>query len=322
MTGCGGFARYHLRVLADIPDCRVTALCDIVPSQMELSVQAQPGLKGVAQYSSHSEMLERAELDAVLICTPHTLHAEQAVSAFRRGLHVLVEKPLATSVTDCLTVTAARDESKNIGAVSYQRHGMGQFSFVRDLIQSGRYGRVLGLNSHLCQQWLQFTQGTWRHDPELSGGGQINDSGSHMIDILLWATGLRARRVSAMMDNRGTKVDIESIVSIEFEDRAYGSLTIIGDACLWHERHHVWLEKAALIIEGEDVLLIDEDGRHHRVSHWPSAVSPDRNFVDAILKGGEVLAPFECGLRTMELTEAAWRSAALGGQPVEIGDAP
>jgi predicted dehydrogenase len=195
---------------------------------------------------------------------------------------------------------------------------MDHFQFVRETVSSGRYGRVLGLNSHLARPWLQLCGGTWRQNLSFSGGGQINDGGSHLIDIVLWVTGLRAERVSALMDNRGTEVDIDSVVSIVFEGGAFGSLTIIGDSCAWHERHHVWLEKAALLFGKDDLTIIDDVGRTIEVSGWAKPVTPDENFVDAIRTGTDVLAPFECGLRTIELTEAAWTSRDRGGIPVEV----
>lgn len=318
IIGSGGFARYHLGLLSKMKEADVVALCDTDAHQLRLCKEAFPQYAAASEHSSHTALLADQNVDAVLICSPHTLHTQQILDSFAAGKHVLVEKPLTTSTRDAHTVIQARDKSGLVGAISYQRHGTGQFQYIREALQPGLYGKILSLNSHLAQQWLQFTQGTWRQRLYLSGGGQINDSGSHMIDIILWATGLRAKRIAAMMDNRGTEVDIDSVVSIEFEGGAYGSLTIIGDACLWHERHQIWLEKAALLLDGDELTIIDEKGRNMKVTNWPAPVSPDQNFVDAVLRGTDVLAPFECGLKTIELTEGAWRSAAQGGVPVDV----
>lgn len=318
IIGCGGFARTHMKTLGGLAEASVTALFDPDPAQIEKSRSEQAAVSGATVHGSIGSLLADPDVDAVLVCSPHTGHAAQILASFSAGKHVLVEKPLTTSVADAHSVIQARDKSGLVGAVSYQRHGQGPFQFIRGLLESGQMGAVRVLNSHLAQQWLRFTKGTWRQELALSGGGQINDSGSHMIDILLWATGLRASRVSALMDNRETEVDIDSVVSIEFEGGAYGSLTIIGDACCWHERHQIWCEKGALILEGDQLTIIDEEGKQKTKTDWPEAVSPDANFVSAILRGEPVLAPFECGLRTIELTEAAWRSSEQGGAPVEV----
>ena len=318
IIGCGGFTRYHLRQFQSVPEAEITALCDPDGAQIEACRGAFPELRNVPDFRDFQDMVAAGGIDAVLVGTPHTLHLDQTLACLDAGLHVLVDKPLAMTAADCRDLIAARDRNGKVAAVSYQRHGLATFRYLREEIASGRHGRILGLNSHLTQQWLQFTTGSWRQDPALSGGGMVGDSGSHMVDILLWATGLRADRVSSMMDFRGTPVDIDSVTSIAFEGGALGTLTVIGDACLWHERHHIWLERAAFILEEQDLLIIDEQGRHMRVSHWPADLSPEQNFVDAILRGAEVLAPFECGLRTIELTQAAWTSAENGGAPVAV----
>jgi predicted dehydrogenase len=318
VVGCGGFARHHLKKAIEGGPWSVAALCDPSAGSLERCFSEIPELGGTPTFGDHEAMLAVGGLDAVLVCSPHTLHASQVEAAFAAGCHVLVEKPLATTVADCRRLIRARDASGKVGAVSYQRHGAGPFQFVRRVVQSGALGAPRMLNSHLAQQWLRFTEGTWRQDPGLSGGGQINDSGSHMVDVILWATGLRARRVSAMMDNRGTKVDIDSVVGIEFEGGAYGSLTIIGDAVLWHERHAFWLERGAVFIEEDKVTTVDAEGAPTIHTEWPAPVHPLEDFAEAVRSGSAVLAPFECGLRTMELTEAAWASAARQGEPVEV----
>lgn len=317
VVGCGGYARHHLSQFLEVPEAQVAALCDPSEGELDRCTARFSRLAGVPRYADHKSMLEAGGLDAVLVSSPHALHAGQAVDCFGAGLHVLVDKPLATSSADCKAMIQARDASGKVGALAYQRHGEGKFRFVREVVQSGRLGAPRMLNSHLSQQWLRLTQGTWRQDPALSGGGQINDSGSHMVDILLWVTGLRAQRVGAMMDNRGSAVDIDSVVTVEFEGGCLGSLTIIGDAVLWHERHALWFERGALHVSDDGVTMWDEQGRRCEVGSWPAPIGPEANFVAACLNGEEVLADFECGLRTIELTEAAWRSAAGSGAPVE-----
>lgn len=318
VVGCGGYARYHISQFLRVPRVEVAALCDPAAPELDRCREQFPSLAAVARFPDHRAMLEAGGLDAVLVSSPHTLHAGQALDAFAAGLHVLVDKPLATSAADCRAMVEARDRSGKVGALAYQRHGDGKFRFVRETVLSGRLGAPRVLNSHLSQQWLKLTRGTWRQDPALSGGGQINDSGSHMVDVLLWATGLRARRVTAMMDNRGSAVDIDIVVGIEFEGGCYGSLTVVGDAVLWHERHAIWLERGAVHVEDDRVTLWDEEGRRFDVGSWPPAETPEANFADAVLLGAPVLADFECGLRAMELTEGAWRSAAQGGAPVDV----
>src|SRR5262245_10875423 len=96
MVGCGGFGRYHLRQFAQVTDIEVVALCDPDSSQLARTVEEFPGLSGAPQFGSHGDMYAARGLDAVLIGSPHTLHTGQTRDALSAGLHVLVDKPLAT----------------------------------------------------------------------------------------------------------------------------------------------------------------------------------------------------------------------------------
>src|SRR4029079_13841875 len=79
------------------------------------------------------------------------------------------------------------------------------------------------------------TAGTWRQKIALSGGGQFNDSGSHLIDILMGTTRLQADEVSARMEFFGGEVDINSAVHVKFNNGALGTVSIVGNAPTWHE---------------------------------------------------------------------------------------
>ncbi|MBS1715701.1 MAG: Gfo/Idh/MocA family oxidoreductase [Armatimonadetes bacterium] len=318
IIGCGDYSRHHIGLVRDLPGAEVVALCSPRHQAIADTVAEYPHLGGLPVYQDHGALLDDPTVDAVIVCSPHCFHAPQVLDAIAAGKHVLVEKPLALSVSDARSAIAARDRAGVVGAVAYQRHGTGRFQFAREAVLSCRYGRVLGVNAHLARPWHQLCAGTWRHRLDVSGGGQINDGGSHLIDAVLWVTGLQARRVSAFMDHRGTEVDIDSVVNVEFEGGALGTLTVIGDSCAWHERHHVWLEHAAVVIETDRVTLHDPSGQVTQVDGFPPPVTPVANFVDAVLRGSEVLAPFECGLHTIGLTEAAWRSAKAGGAAVDV----
>jgi predicted dehydrogenase len=221
-------------------------------------------------------------------------------------------------VDDAQACLDARDRSGKVAAVSYQRHGMADFQKLRALLQSGDYGRVLAVNSMLTQDWLNFTRGTWRQDPDISQGGMLNDSGSHIFDILLWATGLRPVSVHCRTEDRGTPVEIDSVTSIRFDGGAIASVYVIGHAAKWHERHVFSLE-GALITWTDGVLEVSvREGDAPVVVVEGESMTPDQNFVDAILGRAGVLAPFECGMDVVRLTRACYESADKGGAVVSV----
>ncbi len=318
LIGCGGIARHHLSVLTKMPDVEIAALCDPEFVQIERCHDAYPALRDVRWFADYREMLETAELDAVHINSLHTQHKDQILAGFARGLHVLCEKPMVTTVADGHQVIEARDRSGKVGLLSYQRHTQAEFRYIKRRIDSGDFGKPIYIAALQGQEWKKATAGSWRQVPELSGGGQLNDSGSHILDIILWTTGLRAESVSAYGDNCGTPVDINSSVSVRFEGGAMASIAIVGDAPAWHEDITIFCERGAFFVRAGKLTVQEADGARFEAENLKGGSNPDLNFIRAIQGVEEVQSPFEGGLRVIELTEAAWRSMAKGGEAVRV----
>lgn len=321
MVGSGGFARYHMRNFLEVPEAEIVGLADTSEAALETARTQIPQLADVPVDTDYRKLLDRVQADAAVVATPHTLHADQAVECFDRGLNVLVDKPMVTTVADAHRLIAKRDQTGKVGMVSYQRHTQGEFRYIKQKVESGEYGKVQLVQATLGQEWKRGTQGSWRQDPALSGGGQLNDSGSHMLDVLLWMTGLKAQTVAAHCDDRGTPVDINTTMSVQFEGGAQGSICIAGDAPNWHEDITVWCDRAAFYVRFGKLTIVQEDGTRLSCESLPGLGTPERNFVAAIRGDEEVAAPFECGLRVIELTQAAWDSAAKGGELVRVASA-
>ncbi|HJP84074.1 MAG TPA: Gfo/Idh/MocA family oxidoreductase [Fimbriimonadaceae bacterium] len=319
LIGCGGFQRYRVTNLLKVKEARIVALADTSDEQIALMRNAHPVTADVPAYHDYREMIEKSNLDAVLIATPHTQHVEQILYSLEHGLHTLCEKPMVTSTADALRVIAARDKAKKQAMVSYQRHFQPEFRYIRDRILSGEAGEVTYIAALQCQGWKKGTVGTWRQDPALSGGGQLNDSGSHLVDIMLWTTGLKADSVSANIDFRGTEVDIDSALSIRFRNGALGTISIIGDAPKWHEDITIWCQRMMFAIRQDQGLTVTHaDGSRFKAEHLSGSGSADQNFIEAILGKCSVESPCECGLEVIRLTEAAWKSAQSDGESVKI----
>ncbi|MEM3692801.1 MAG: Gfo/Idh/MocA family oxidoreductase [Candidatus Bathyarchaeia archaeon] len=319
IIGCGGIASFHIGNLSRVPEAKIIALAD-VREENALKLQASfPTLSGCEVYGDYKKMLQGSKLDAVEILTPHTLHFQQALDSLKAGLHVLVEKPLVCKVDHAKRLIKEAEGANRVLMVSYQRHYQPTFRYMKRAIESGELGDVQFISALQGQNWLQSTKGTWRQDPELSGGGQLNDSGSHLLDIILWTTGLRATEVHAYIDNLGAPVDINSAIALRLSNGAEASIAVVGNSPIWWEDLTIW---------GSKGMLLYRNGRLQHVSWGANAIqepltfppgppSPDANFVNAILGREAPESPALCGLRVIELTEAAWKSAKTG-KPVKI----
>ncbi len=316
--GSGGNARHHMGQVLKLSEFEIAGLADPSSAMLEAARSQYPALQGVPTFGDYHEMLQSIPLDAVEISTPHTLHHEQVVAALDKGLHVLCEKPLVCTVEHAHDLINRLERSGKTGLLSYQRHYQPEFRYIKEQIESGAFGAVTFVNALQCQGWKKGTKGLWRQDPALSGGGQLNDSGSHLLDIILWITGLGVAKVSAFIDNCGTPVDINSALSLTFRGGAQGNVSIVGDAPTWHEDLTIWCERGIFLMRNGKLQVVDAKGNRASFENMPGGSFPDKNFLDAIKGRDSVQSPFTCGLRVIELTEAAWRSAAQGGAVVTV----
>lgn len=321
LIGCGGFMGAHIQRLSGVRNARIVALADPNEENLARFVERHPKVKKAKRFADYEEMLETEELEGVIIASPHTLHAEQIRGSLKRGVHVLTEKPMVCTVKEAQSVIRAAKRHDRILMIGYQRHFSPAFRLARDIIASGKLGRVTFAAALQAQNWLAATRGTWRQDPSLSGGGQLNDSGSHLLDIVLWVMQLRPEVVYAQIDNRGSEVDILSSLTVRFHGGAIGSLSIVGEALEWWEDIAWYCERGALYVRDGRLLL--QEGKHTEdiTDRLKYASDPDRNFVDSILGKDEPQTPATCGLRVAELTEAAWESARTG-RPTKVARAP
>jgi predicted dehydrogenase len=191
-------------------------------------------VKTLAEYDAqdgHLAMIKDMDLTAVGINSPHTLHHEQAMAALKAGVNVFIEKPMVVGIADSVELVEYAEKNDLLLLVGYQRHYEDLYVTGHNVIRDGLIGDVKRFRVFLAQQYDMA--GSWRADPKYSGGGQINDSGSHLQDILLWMTGGVPLKARGSVDNlyRGELRDIppNCDVEMEFDNGAVGSIVIEGD---------------------------------------------------------------------------------------------
>jgi predicted dehydrogenase len=304
--GCGGVSRGHMRRLTDNPGAEIVALCDVNKDVMK--EKAKLIGKKLPLYTDYEAMLAKEELDAAVICTPHTLHYQEAMDCLQRGIHVLVEKPMVCKVERARNLIAKAEETDRVLMVSYQRHYQPEYHWAHDYVVSGKLGKVFHLSSYLSQGWAGVTH-SWRGRKELSGGGELMDSGSHIVDIVCWVSQLEPVEVTAFVSNefaRDEEVDVLSSLSIRFSNRAIASISINGNSP-WYE-NHIFSGTGGTMIFGQETTLRMPDGKPGKIPKMPDPSSPDDNFV-AVIQGKEKpLSTAQDALKVVQVSEAAYLS--------------
>lgn len=332
--GCGGNMRGHIGRLLQLPEIEIVGIADPYPEGIAAAKERFPQLAEVPTFEAHEPMLAGVAPDAVVISTPHVFHAEQIFAGLAAGAHVLCEKPMTCTSAEAEAVCSAAAESGKVVMVSYQRHQMPIFRWMREEIRSGRLGAIEYLSAQQFQSWADHFRDrpeAWRLHPDQSGGGQLNDSGSHLVDILLHVTGLEPRRLSCIQQRFEFAVDINSTLNLEFTNGAHGTLAIIGGArgistAVFEDITLIGTESGLYYrtfgrAHGDPLLEIRRKGEREAATEsieLPAGQTPDEHFVEVICGRAENEAPPECGLRTIRLSEAAWQSASSGGAVIDL----
>lgn len=220
----------------------------------------------------------------------------------------MVEKPMVCTVDHAKGLIAKAKETGKTLMVSYQRHYHPGFQWAHDHIGKGRLGKVFFISSYLSQSWAGITS-TWRGKKKLSGGGELMDSGSHIVDLVTWISHLEPVEVTAFVSNefaRDEEVDILSAMSVKFSNRALASISINGNAP-WFE-HHIFSGTKGTLTFGAETTLRLPNGDYVKLPKMPDPSSPDHNFI-AVIRGKEKpLSTAEGALKVVQITQAAYVS--------------
>lgn len=318
IVGLGGLGHVLLRSLADL-DVKVVASVDVsadARKQFEDSFD-------VPAYDDLDSAVAAHNLDAAVIATPHALHHKGAMTCLEADIDVLLEKPMVTDVADAVELIETADDRNCVLGLGYQRHFHPAFVEIKRLVDTGRIGDVHAANAYLSQDWIDIQRGTWRANPALSGGGQLYDSGSHLLDALLWTTGATPQSVSAQMTFDTPGVDMDAALAIRLERDGWpvtASVSVSGDGIDGEpaEGYAIWGTDGRLTYDGEQI-RVTEDGS----TTYETEITADtdfrtltdqklNDFLAAIRDDAEPAVTGEVGLEITALTEAAYRAADEG----------
>jgi predicted dehydrogenase len=314
LLGCGHMAGLHSPHIQSNPDIELIAGCDVSKQVVENWIGKHfPGHSPRPQsFDNPAEMYRVARADAVIIATPHTAHFEQGMQALAANCHVLMEKPMVTHSAQAHALAEQVRKTGKVFTIGYNTPCTPHFLFVRDVIRSHRFGKLEQVSGYLAQNWLRYTNGTWRQNPDLSGGGQAYDSGAHLLTSLCWSVESNVEEVFAWVDRKHLQVDVNSCLCVRFENGVVANLILNGNCPVDHGALSFFFDNGKIDVDGwysqwircwhgQTEVPADLGGR---------STTPVGNFIDAILGRDEPrTSPFN-GIVHSELVDAMYESAA------------
>lgn len=342
MVGAGWWSSTaHLPALAADECCELVAVCDADATRAERAAE-RFGVRHAA--TELADLLTEVELDGVVVATPHTTHADLARTALRAGLHVLVEKPMTTAAADAwelVDLARARDLVLSVGVTYLYASTFANVSrFVTEEI-----GELVAVNAEFSSTTVglfavtddgdarddpSVPHGTTYSDPALSGGGQGQTQLTHLLGALMTTTGQQAVEVSALMDQRGLRVDVVDALAFRLSGGALATASSTGTTPPGVPVRHLLRYHGTEGMVEHDIL--NGRGRLHRrggtvtmaepapTEPAYSLHAPARTFVRLLVEGGENPAPGGAAAASVALIDAAYRAARSGArEPVQQG---
>jgi predicted dehydrogenase len=220
LIGCGRISKRHAELLGhdQVEHAQLAAVCDIIQERAD-SVATR---FGVPAYTDMHAMMERERIDVAVVLTESGLHADHVTALARHGKHIVVEKPMALSLTDADRMIAACDAARIKLFVVKQNRLNVPVVKLREALEAGRFGKLVmgSVRVRWCRDQSYYDQAAWRGTWALDGGVLTNQA-SHHVDLLEWMMG-DVESVFAMSRT--------ALVNIETEDTAIVALRFVNGA--------------------------------------------------------------------------------------------
>ncbi len=327
IIGVGNMGSQHMGFFYEgkIKNGKVTAIADSNPEKIEAIRKKYPG--NYVCYSSGEEMIDKADIDAVIVAVPHYDHPSLTIRALEKGLNVICEKPAGVYTKQVREMNCVAEKSKGLFTMMYNQRTNPLYKKMHDLMQSGEFGEIRRVN-WIITNWFRtqfyYDSGSWRATWKGEGGGVLLNQCPHQLDLLQWICGMPNKVRAFCHFGKWHNIETEDDVTayFEFPNGATGAfITTTGDAP-GTNRFEILCSRGKLVCEKDtltvyrlnedlqDFLLTVKDGFAY--PQYTEEVIPQRgnnpqhvgiinNFANAVLGLEPLYVKGEEGLQCVEL---------------------
>ena len=380
IVGIGNMGKSHVKHVIDLPNTELAAVCDQRAGRFEAAIAAEaaddsaestkaladsdeaeatkaaqapkPANEGggsdyaralarAARFTDYQAMLDAVDLDGVIIATPHYEHPDMSLLAFERGIHVLVEKPIAVHVNEARRMIdgyrrARASHPKLVFAAMFMQRTWGHWRKIKALVAGGELGRLIRC-TWLITDWFRaqsyYDSGGWRATWRGEGGGVLMNQAPHNLDLYQWIVGMPARAQGFVSFGKHHQIEVEDEVTacFEHENGMIGHFITTTGESPGANRLEIAGENGKLVYEDDELVFFrnhwssikqireSEDGfkaapfTRETVAYEPKTTHGHeliiKNFADSILTGADLIAPASEGLNSVAMNNAIILSA-------------
>lgn len=333
IIGAGVISEYHAKAVEAHPDGEIVAVASRSSAKAEKFAERH----NCEVVDDWRKMIKRDDIQAVCICTPSGLHAEQSIASSQAGKHVIVEKPMALNIRDSVEmIHAARDNDVKL-AVIYQMRTAEAPNKVKKAIENGVFGKIVFGDASL-KYWRNqayYDSADWRGTWDMDGGGSSMIQGSHGIDLLIHMMG-DVEKIYAKMDTVAHDIEVEdiAIALLTYKNGAYGRLQTatatnpgmgnifeingtLGSVVLMEDTITNWaVSDSKEVIAEETIEGVKGEAGSGAASATEIPVQGHiiqmANLISAVRTGEELICSGKEGLRSVHLIMALYESSRRG----------
>lgn len=262
IIGVGNMGAGHLRTFHDgkVKNGVVSAIADLNEKKIEAAKASCPG--DYACYASGAELIDRADVDAVIIAVPHYQHPELSIRALNKGLHVICEKPAGVYTKQVKEMNEVAAKSDKLFTLMYNQRTNPLYIKMRELVHSGEIGEIRRVN-WIITNWFRtqyyYDSGSWRATWSGEGGGVLMNQCPHQLDLLQWICGMMPVKMRAFCHfGKWHDVEVEDDVTayMEFENGATGTFVTSTADTPGTNRFEILGSKGKIVCEKDELTVM------------------------------------------------------------------
>lgn len=307
IIGAGIISSNHLAAIMHNSSSKVQAIADINKKKAdEIAAEYK-----VVAYENYMEMVNREELDAVVINLPHYLHCECMVYCAEHGLHILLEKPMAVCEEECKTMirTAERNHVKLM--IGHIQRYFAENIKAKEIIQSGVLGKIAFIEESRNGQYFSEERPRWFLKKQLSGGGVMMNFGAHSLDKILWLTDSEISHINGKTGTFEEQFDIEGHAQafVELENGVTAVISYSGYNCVPINETKIYLSNGEIRLCTGKGLWIGRGGEYEEIKLQNDSKPFELQmnaFIDCILDNKEIPIPGIYGMKIIKAIESLY----------------
>ncbi|HHW47388.1 MAG TPA: Gfo/Idh/MocA family oxidoreductase [Clostridiaceae bacterium] len=309
IIGAGIISKSHISAIRKNSKVKLESIADINREKADKIANQYE----ITPYYDYKDMVQNENLDAVIINLPHFLHKECSIYCMEKGLHCLVEKPMATSSKDCDDMIRSAEYNGVKLMIGHVQRYFSENIKAKEIIQSGELGKIAFIVDIRNGLYITPQRPAWYLQKQLSGGGIMMNLGAHSMDKIIWLTDSNIKSIAGKVGSFNQQYDIEEYAQafVELENGVSASINLSGCASFPVNETRIYLSEGEILIRTGIGLWVSKGSEYEKVDIQSKTDIFElqlNDFVSSIIDHKDSPIPGIYGKRIISAIEQVYQS--------------